>query len=399
MNKILLILIAFLLLLLTSCNSIKSTQKAINSGDYEKAISLSINKLKKDKAKEKNQPYIIMLQEAYKKAVDKDLAKISFLNKENRPSNLRTIYNLYLSLNDRQERIKPLLPLKNLNTNKNVVFNLVNYDDQIIKVKEKYTEYLYVNAVSVFDKGKNNKLKYREAYQEFENINRMYPNYKELNSYMEEAHRKGIDYIFIKVFNETDQVIPRRLEDDLLAIDTYGLNDFWTTYHAKKIRNISYDFDLELSFIRIEVSPEQIKEKELIKEREIKTGYIYVKDDKGNYVKDSSGRKIKKDVYKTVRCTFYEYQQYKTSRVVGVVRYIDNINKQLLDEFPLNSEFVFEHFYADYDGDKRALEEDFFNLTKKEHVNFPSNEQMIYDTGSDIKLRLKNILKRNKFRD
>ena len=45
-----------------SCSSIKSTQEAINIGNYEKAISLAIENLKKNKTKKKNQPYVLMLE-------------------------------------------------------------------------------------------------------------------------------------------------------------------------------------------------------------------------------------------------------------------------------------------------------------------------------------------------
>jgi hypothetical protein len=31
-------------------------------------------------------------------------------------------------------------------------------------------------------------------------------------------------------------------------------------------------------------------------------------------------------------------------------------------------------------------------------VPFPSNEQMVYDTGSDLKNKLKGIIQRNNFR-
>jgi hypothetical protein len=55
--------------------------------------------------------------------------------------------------------------------------------------------------------------------------------------------------------------------------------------------------------------------------------------------------------------------------------------------------------YANYRGDKRALESSFLDLIALRVVPFPTNEQMIYDSGQDLKLRLKNIITRNKFRN
>ena len=84
--------------------------------------------------------------------------------------------------------------------------------------------------------------------------------------------------------------------------------------------------------------------------------------------------------------------------MIGQVRYLDNVNKQLLESFPLQSEFIFDHSYATSDGDRRALDESFINMLTMRSVPFPSNEQMIYDVGKDIKRKLKAIVRNNKMR-
>ncbi|CAM1362945.1 conserved exported hypothetical protein [Tenacibaculum sediminilitoris] len=393
------LLLILLVLVLASCSSVKTTEKAINSGNYEKAISLSVEKLAKNKNKEKNQPYVTMLQEAFKKATDRNLDRISFLEKEKNPDNLETIYNLYQRLHNRQEQIKPLLPLRILSSGRNAKFKLVDYTDRILEAKENYASYLYENGVALLNEGDRNKINYRRAFDELRHLDNISPNYKDTRNLIEEAHAKGIDYVFVSVRNRTNQIIPRRLERDLLAIDTYGLDDLWTQYHAQKDRNIQYDFDLELDFRDILISPEQIREKEVIKERQVKDGYKYLQDKDGKYVKDSLGNKIKIDKFKKVRCKFYEFTQFKSSKVTGVVKYIDNRTNQLLQRFPIQSEFIFEHIYADYDGDRRALDKSFIELLDQTSVNFPSNEQMVYDTGTDLKQKLKHIITRNKFRN
>ena len=393
------LLLILSVLVLTSCSSVKTTEKALNSGNYDKAISLSIEKLAKNKAKEKNQPHVLMLQDAFRKATDRDLDRISFLEKEQNPENFETIYTLYQRLKNRQERIKPLLPLRILSSGRNAKFKLVNYTDRILTAKENYAGYLYENGVALLNEGDRNKINYRRAFDELRHLDKISPNYRDTRNLIEEAHAKGIDYVHVSVRNRTEQIIPRRLERDLLAIDTYGLNDLWTQYHAKRDRNIRYDFDLELDFRDIIISPEQVHEKEVIKERRIKDGFKYLKDNNGNYVKDSLGNKIKVDKFKRIRCKFYQFTQFKSSKVTGVVKYIDNRTNQLLQRFPIQSEFVFEHIYADYDGDRRALDKSFIELLDETSVEFPSNEQMVYDTGTDLKQKLKHIITRNKFRN
>ncbi|MGB5386073.1 MAG: hypothetical protein WBN20_04745, partial [Eudoraea sp.] len=71
--------------------------------------------------------------------------------------------------------------------------------------------------------------------------------------------------------------------------------------------------------------------------------------------------------------------------------------KQQLNSYPISSEFVFEHVYANYNGDKRALDNDLVPLLNRVAVPFPTNEQMVYDAGEDLKSRLKDIVVRQKF--
>ncbi|MCJ7466257.1 MAG: hypothetical protein MUO53_06140, partial [Maribacter sp.] len=88
---------------------------------------------------------------------------------------------------------------------------------------------------------------------------------------------------------------------------------------------------------------------------------------------------------------------FKSTQVSGEVSFTDLAKRQVINSYPLSSEFVFEHSYANYDGDKRALENDLVSLLNLAAVPFPSNEQMVYDTGEDLKLKLKTILTQQQF--
>lgn len=380
-----------------SCSSVKNTQQAINSGDYDKAIHIAVKNLTKNKSKKSNQPYVVMLEEAFQKATERDLNRIDFLKKDQNSDNLETVYKLYTNLKNRQETIKALLPIPILATGKNAVFKMNNYDTNIIQYKDKTSEYLYGNAKTLFLN--NNKFDYRKAYEDLNYIDQINPNYRDIRNLKNTAHARGIDYVFVSMKNETDKVVPKRLEEDLLNFDTYGLNDFWTVYHTVKESIITYDFALELNLRDIQVSPERISEKEFIKEKQVKDGFTYALDADGNQIIDSEGNKVKVDKFINVRCELYRFTQSKAAKVTGQVKFIDNQSSQVIQVFPIESEFVFEHVYANYRGDRRALARSFFDLTNLKDVPFPTNEQMIYDAGTDLKGRLKNIINRNKFRN
>lgn len=395
MKKI--ILFTAITFFIISCSSVKSTQQAINNGNYDKAIDIAIDNLKKNKTKKGNQPYVLMLQDAFVKATAKDLNEIKYLKKDRNPENLEKIFVLYDNLKNRQEIIKPLLPLTILKKNKNAKFQFSNYDDNIIASKNELSDHLYTKAKQLFKN--NNKFDYRSAYEELDYLEKINPNFKDVRNLMVIAQQKGVDFVFVSMKNETEKVIPKRLEEDLLNFDTYGLNDLWTIYHNKKDAKIKYDFGLELNLRNIEVSPEQVREKQIIKEKQIVDGFKYLLDDKGNQVKDSLGNKIKVDKLINIRCEFYQFTQFKAAKVSGQVKYIDLYTKQTVQIFPIISDFVFEHVYARFDGDKRALEESLLDLLVLKAIAFPTNERMIYDTGNEIKQRLKYIITKNKFRN
>ena len=395
MKKQLLVILSFLFLI--SCSSVKNTQEAISNGNYDRAIDIALENLKRNKTKKGNQPYVFMLEEAFVKASLKDLDRISYLKKDQNPESLENIFVLYQNLKNRQERIKPLLPLPILNKDKEAIFQFEDYNDDIIASKNQLSNYLYRKAKTLFNA--NNKLDYRNAYNDLEYIEKINSNFKDVRDLMTIAHERGLDFVIVSMKNQTQKVIPKRLQQDLLNFDTYGLNDFWTVYHGAKDLNIKYDFGLELNLRKIQVSPEQVREKVIIKEKNVVDGFKYLLDKNGNQVLDKDGNKIKVDKLVKVRCELYQFTQFKSAKVTGQVKYVDLNTRQTIQTYPIASEFAFQHMYANHRGDKRALESSYLDLIRLRVVPFPTNEQMIYDAGQDLKERLKSIITQNNFRN
>lgn len=391
--------ITFLILsitLLTGCSGVKKTQSLVSDGNYDAAINRSVEALKTNKSSKGKQEYVYLLEEAFAKAKEKDLRNIDMLQKANNPANFEKIYNTYLQLENRQERIRPLLPLPLLQEKRNAIFPFDDYSNSITKTREALSKYLYDNSKGLMKQ--NNKMSFRQAYDDLAYLDQLNPNYKDVKKLMEEALFRGTDFVYVYTKNETNMIIPARLQSDLLDFSTFGLNDKWTVYHNNKIKDIKYDFGMIVNFRQINISPEQVKEREFIKEKQIVDGQKPLLDAKGNQTKDEKGNVIMVDNLKTVRATIYEFKQYKAAQVTAKVDYIDFRTNQLIDAFPLSSEFVFEYIYANYNGDKNACDANYLQYFGRRAVPFPSNEQMVYDSGEDLKAKLKSIITRNKFR-
>lgn len=383
-----LLLITSLITIFISCSTRKQVEKSINSGNYDKAISDALDKLETNKSKKSKEDYVLMLQDAYIKAVDRDLNDIKFLKKDNNPEYYQKIYETYASLNSRQEAIKPFMPLQV--NGKTINFKFNDYTDAIIDSRDKTSDFLYEKGLALLDS--DSKANIREAYDIYNYIESINPNYEKTREFMDEAHFRGTNYVIVNIENQTNQIIPNRLENDLLNFDTYGLNQFWTVYHANADPNIKYDYAMKLQLKRINISPEQVKEKQIVRERNIVDGWEYKLDRKGNVIKDSLGNDIKMDKIVNVKARYSEYVQIKSTEIVGDVVYVDLKTNQLVERFPISSGYTFQNAYAAFRGDKRALNKEDLNLLNNRRIPFPSNEQMVFDTGEDLKAKLKKII-------
>ena len=106
---------------------------------------------------------------------------------------------------------------------------------------------------------------------------------------------------------------------------------------------------------------------------------------------------ILRQTSKTIRCNFYRFTKYKTAQIGANHSFTDLQSGQEINAYPIASEYVFEHSYANYSGDKRALDNDLIALLDLAAVPFPTNEEMIYDAGEDIKVRVKNSVQKHNF--
>jgi len=384
------------LLVLAACGGVKKTQEALNSGNYTTAINKAIKELSDNKTKKGHQEYVVLLEQAFAKNTKRELEQITFLQKDGNPANLENIYNSYLRLKQLQNRIKPLLPLPIYEEDRNAKFSFENYDSKILQTKSELSEYLYANATNLL-KNAVTKQDYRKAYDDYKYLNKINPGYYNTLAKIEQAYQKGLDYVKIELLNNTQQIIPERLEEALLDFNSYGIDNLWTQYHTNPLEAVKYDYVMSLDFREINITPEQINEKQLIKEKQIKDGYDYVLDANGNVAKDSLGNDIKVDRFKKITCSYYQFTQFKSAQIGAKVSFTDLQSGQEVNSYPITSEFIFEHVYANYTGDKRALDNDLIALLDLAAVPFPSNEQMVYDAGEDLKARLKSVVQKHSF--
>jgi hypothetical protein len=384
-----------MVLLLTSCNSAKRNQKLLAKGDYDQAIELAIRKLQGDKSSGKNDVRINYLQDAFKKMVAQDNRRLGLLKQQNSVSAAKKIYYTYQNMAFIQEKIRPLLPLI-YKSGKQATFKMVDYNSAINAAQKVLVNALAREAKLYMDR--ETVADYRTAYTIYCELEELAPYYAGVQQLKEDARFYGTDFVYVTLNNRSGQIIPLRLESDLLNFNTYGLDNFWTEYHNERNQDIAYNYGISLNFKNISIAPERVSEREERRTKHIKDGWEYVLDRKGNVKKDSLGNDIKKDKYTTVSARITYTKQTKATYVEGAVGYRDLVSRRDINRYPLASEFIFENEFARYRGDKRALTKQDLTFLQYDFIPFPSNEQMVFDAGEAIKIRLKEILTNNRLR-
>jgi tetratricopeptide (TPR) repeat protein len=372
----------FSVILLSGCNS---SEKLLQKGEYDRAIEKAVKKLRKDPGNDKE---LYVLKEAYIKANSFDLEQISFLEKEGRSENYVRIYQLYGRLDRRQDRIKTL-PTRLMSE-----FRIVNYDDELIASKEQAAETAYHQGLDYLDLG--GKENARRAFYEFENVQSLYPNYKDVNDLQKEAAYLGTNQVLFIVENNSEVMLPERFESELRKISLGDLNNRWIQYSVYENEDVDYDYFVALNINRITMSPEGLEREKYSETTEIQDGTRYVLDDRGNVMKDSLGNDIKVPNMVNVTADIQTQRQFKEATVGGSLDYVDLRTEQLVKSENIGVTAVFEHISGSYTGDERALSQESKEVIERNAVPFPDDEFMLMDAATLLKERAKDIMYRNR---
>jgi hypothetical protein len=379
------VLFVVLLLIFSNC---RTSSSYLKRGQFDSAVYKSVNKLRKKPTKTKE---INVLREAYAKANQSDLDRISFLRTSGEPDVWDNIFSRYNALKNRQTQVKTL-PTNILNA---IHFVPVNYDEEVISAKRKAAEYFYAHALQLLER--NNKQSARLAYNDLVKVKQYYSDYKDVDAKLQEALLNGRNNILFKIQNQANVIVPQHFEQELLKISMDELNTLWMNYHTRQISQLTYDYTILLNLKEIAVSPEQVREESYTDQKEIQDGFKYKLDAKGNVMKDSAGNDIKIPIIKIITCKVVLTKARKSAIIRGTLDYMNNHSGQLIKTYPVAAETFFENNVAVPYGDLNALSSSSRSLINQSHfVPFPSNPDIIMQAAIRLKDMTKDIIWRNK---
>ncbi|MBL7825271.1 MAG: hypothetical protein JNJ57_01480 [Saprospiraceae bacterium] len=378
--------------LVSSCETAK---KFTESGDYDSAIDLCVRKLR---GKEKKQlEYVQGLEVAFKKAQERDLETIAGLNPEKHPWNWETVNEIHLKMRSRQDKVRPLAPLRAKNGYE-AKFSFLEIGRLESESRAKAAEYLYTQAQDLISKGeKGDKLAARKASSMLLELGRRYyRDYRDKTELLKKARDLGTSYVLVEIKNQTGRSLPREFTDRLLAMSKRDLDTEWKEYFLDSRPGEQFDYKAVFKVKDIDLSPERVNERQYEDEKRIEDGWEYVLDKRGNVMKDTLGNDIKRTKYATVRAQVLEVHQTKAARLIGYVEIIDLHSNQLIDTRELGTEILFEHYAATFRGDERALSQESRQRIGSQPAPFPRDEDMIVQAAERIKPNLIEELRCNR---
>ena len=388
--KIKSILLGLLTVLITSCNTYKDVNSALVSGNFNQAFKQSLETYIKNPSEKNGAKYLPIIHEAYSKAQLNDENRLKELRSIDDPHKYAEMYSLLVNLQNRQNKVKGI---ENSSIEgKSYNFKIKDYSKPFSTVKTKYAEYLYDEAKSWLSQPTKENAKV--AYTRLQLLESISPNFSDARALMTKAKELGTYKVLVELYNDTEVIIPKRLEQELLDFNSYGLDTNWTAFYTGT-RNSSFDYIIQLSFEEINISPEREKTEVHNFEKSIKDGTEKLIKNR-EVVLDKDGNPIMVDRYITVKSRFEEFIQLKEAAIVARYYLIDAKKGQTIESNPIASSFVFSNGFGKFTGDKRALDEKYIRISGSKPLPFPTNEQMVYDCGQDLKAKFKTLIKRMK---
>jgi hypothetical protein len=373
---------------LASC---KSVEKMVEKGEYDRAFNYSISKLQGEKNKKTE--YVKALEKVYSKLTSTFLREIERLNASSKPENWSKVLYIYEAMDERQERLEPLMPLVSEDRYR-ATFEFKNYKEQISNAEENTCLYYYNNANELIARTERtgDKSHARLAYDDLRKIDTYQRNYKDTEKLKDKALQLGLNRIHVEIFNDLRDFQSNNIEQELRNLPVARINDIWNEYSINIDKNKA-DYVLIIELNQIFFTPERERLNTYSETKE-----ILVRKDKVKERRDSVDVWVEKEVYERVRADISEVFREKQSELRGMIKVMDTRTKENIKTIPVNAFHNFTGYGCRFAGDEKALTD----ATKKKIDNyleiFPSDFDMAYDLAGVFKNVVMDEARKIKFR-
>lgn len=357
-------LAAFAFILLFVLESCSSGKAALKQGDYYEAVLESVNRLR---SKPDHKKATAVLLQSYQLAVDYIQATIQNGINSDDPRKWRNAVAGYQKINYMNDQIKTSLGAMKLITNP------VTKYKELAEAKGKAAEESYQDGIQAMMRTTRDDAK--QAYFSFKEANGYEPGYREVVEMMTQAEfnatlRVAYEEINTSRYNYGSiQPIINSMQRQFLSFRPSTQRDTVTPHQYLRVIFNNY---------RIDNQPQFSSRTENL-QRDVKVGEKKLPDGKTQ------------DVMETVKATIVYYTKTKRATSNATITITDASNNAILLNNTVEGNSQWQHTWATFKGDSRALNNDQLNLTKRGDAN--PNDQNLYDQAiNNLKNNVSNQL-------
>jgi len=374
-------------LLLAGCGSSK---KQLEIGNYDAAINKAVTELRKNPKSSKD---IETLERAMDIALEQDNERIRLLKIEGRANAWDELYLIYKKMSDRQTAVRTVTPIQY--EGRTIEWPYVDYMQEMVVAKKNAADFYYAHGQELMKN--DTRESYRQAYYEFVRAQEYVGDYEGIDQMLRESRQLGISRVYVTLKNYSPTKFPETFEKELLALDLPRLNSEWVEYHTSiPNSDTQFDYVVNVNLKNVAVSPDRQFQRDSLVKATVEDGFDYVKDSRGNVLKDSLGNDVKVKKYKELQCALIRTFQVKECIIDGDVEMLSLYPEKTIKKEPIGATSNFEHVSARAIGDVNALTTDQKRMLQSQIIEFPTDLDMVIMCTENLKRAIRGFMEANR---
>jgi len=349
------------LIILGGCTTGKN---ALQKGDYDASVAKAVSRLQNSP---KNSEAMQVLKTAYDLALQDHLRRINEAKMSNDLFRWESVMYDYQKINQLADEINscPACLV--------VVPTPSKYINEVAESKYNAAVARYNSGIGYLNE--RNRLAAKKAYYEFEKVQNLQPNYKDVKAKMDDAYWAAVTRVVVQpiILNRG----PYKLSADYFQqqidefIGNYSRNKFVIFYGEEQAttQKIIPDQVLSLNFDDFVVGQTYVKERvEKLKRDSVVIGET----------------RERKPIYGTVSATLSVFEKNISSSGLLDMTIMDWQSKKIVRQQKFPGTFVWRDSWGSYKGDDRALNKNQLAITRKREVLPPPPSTMFLEFTKPI---------------
>lgn len=368
-----------LLLLLLLAGACNTAQKAYNRGDYEQAVRLSVNTLREDPRDRQARRVLV---NAYNRAVEANLRDVETYGALEDPFRFERVAMAYDRLNTLHNRLDrcavcdDLLPERRL------------YTDEWNDSRQKAAEARYELGLRQMQDESREESK--KAVESFMVVERFVPGYRDTRARMEQALERATLHVVVEPMPEqpralqgAQELFEQKLMESVSGNRMNRWVRFYTAGEAASNPPPYEDHVIRLAFESFAVgnTHSSSSTETLTSADSVKVGETRI-----------DGRLV--EVFGKVSARYTAHRKTVASGGLLDIRILDRSTGRVILQDRIDGEFVWEHRWASFNGDERALNSEQRRLAEFRELPPPPPDVLFLEFTGPIHGRLTDRLRR-----